>query len=487
MHPEIKKYLDQMCREISNKQAKENARLEIENHFLDQIEALSSTGLTEEESVKRVLSLATNPGKLGTKLNLAHRPFLLRYPITFAISSLTFAAFFTVVAMSHFLVENHFLPLLKAHHDPVFEQKFTEDLEVLSLRGLPLVNSRNKNAMAFLSDKIDYENNPLSEKYKRLYKLMENWNIKDGRGKTKNPLRESQLVRRLIKHEMFTSLNDEWVDKILEYDHLNHFDDKRNKELIRNAAGKSGLKRINALSGYRIPELGLLGRAVIYRSIRKIHQGKTEEARILMLHAFSLIQSTNSLVGSNVAAQILIQHESLRTNFHLDWEEIPKRVRLAYRRVGWGWATIFNSGYSDPDSLKKWEKFFRPELGVCAGASEGQGTAGLFVDFFQEKAPLETDLGELVAKSKEVISSLNKLCKNDELALLHDKDVEEKDGLFTHEYLAGFSAGPESFIKKIPLNPSRIPYLRRVVGMFFMTVAIPQFQSIYTNQKEPEV
>jgi hypothetical protein len=484
MHPEIKKYLDQMCREISNKTARKNARLEIENHLLDQVEALH---LPEDEAVRRVLKEATPPAKLGTKLNLAHRPFMLRYPRTFAYSSLTIMAMLTVIIMSHILVKDFFLPQLKANFEPAFETKFQEDLEIIASTELLKASTRLKNAYPFVMAKVGFENQELRAHHEKIEKLMRKWNVEEKRVGKDSPWKQKHLIDRLMKHKLFKSLDNSWVDDLTQYDHLNYFSSTENEPIFRNATGRSGIKRIYAISGYKLPDFTVMRKSITFRIYEKIQEGKQAEARKILLHSFGLFQSSHSLVGSSIAANLLSTHEKLRTMYSLKWNEIPKRTRLAYRRIGWGWSSVMNSSVSDPDSFAKWKKFAVPEMGVCAGVTESQGANALYADFFEEKAPLETDLGDLVSKSKAILSSMNRICGLTEFSRLLDSELIEKDSFFDQEYLQGFYHGPHNLLSQIPINPSRIPYVRRMFGMFLMTVAMPRFHSVYLMKEDPEV
>ena len=480
MHAELQRYLDRMCNEISNKEARAKARLEIENHLLDELETLMNQGLSEAVALKRVLENATPPAKLGAKLNLAHRPFLLRYPLTVALSSLTALLIVALIGLSHIFVTEHFYPYLLSLHDNSYEKKFREDLVVLSQEtNLPLDVSLEKNAHELIVKHLgSAEETPLARRFSEMRSLMNQWKQEFKVKESKSPWRNAQVLAKLKDHPQLTSLDLKWVDELRNYDHINSFTDPTNAKLFSEAKGKSGMKRIRALASYQIPAFHRLQDAILLRSLQLLLTNEEKKSRELLLHGFRLARSSRILVGEMVAASFLAYYENFRITFKTSWPKIPERTRIALRRTGWGWSSVLNRAMLKPDSFKDFESYLEPKYGMCSGLAEAQGFSAMTLDYFEDSAPFETDLSQIVASSRDLLRTLNQRCGFTELQALQELPVTEKDSFFENP-MAMYT-----FDRTLPINPSRIPYLRRVVGMHLLTVAVPNYSAVYGRDEK---
>ena len=127
MNIRIKNYLQQMSKYISNKAAKQNAIIEIENHLLDQIDFYMEQGYSEDEATHMAIKEATDPKELGKKLNLAHRPFIYRYPFTLFMGATTCLSLIAVIIISHFSMEVLKENYIQGHiSERVFEKLFID-------------------------------------------------------------------------------------------------------------------------------------------------------------------------------------------------------------------------------------------------------------------------------------------------------------------------------------------------------------------------
>mgnify|MGYP003684240169 FL=1 len=154
MHRLIEDYLKLMAKRIRNKQARRDATLEIQNHLLDQVDELVEQGKNYEDSVAIVIKNATDPKVLGEKLNLAHKPMLLRYPLTLFASSSVAMTIIALIVASHVAIDK----VKEINANSIMEEKvyrdFFLDLKDLEKKNLYKV-SRKKNIASFLSKHLD--------------------------------------------------------------------------------------------------------------------------------------------------------------------------------------------------------------------------------------------------------------------------------------------------------------------------------------------
>ena len=154
MNKKIVRYLEKMSKKIRNKAARERAREEIYGHILDQMEDYQQQGKTYAESVEITLRQATSPQKLGRKLNLAHRPWLFRYPLIAATVQLSGISALLLIIVSHYVMSEGLRPsVVSLEKGDAFYERFQQDLEIIGASSYKEY-SRKRNAHGFLIEKV---------------------------------------------------------------------------------------------------------------------------------------------------------------------------------------------------------------------------------------------------------------------------------------------------------------------------------------------
>ena len=150
MYRRIEQYLEKMCKKIQSKTVRKSAYEEIKSHLLDRIDELESSGIDKDKAIRTVLENATNPIVLGKKLNIAHRPLVLRYPLVLLSSSISVIGLIGLIICSNYFANNYLNPRRLNQSDEItFEKKFKDDLKILSK--VERSYSREKNAHFYLS------------------------------------------------------------------------------------------------------------------------------------------------------------------------------------------------------------------------------------------------------------------------------------------------------------------------------------------------
>lgn len=477
MH-DLNEYLDIMCSKIRSAEARANARAEIESHLLDEIDALVARGMGETQAVDLVLSNATDPKVLGKKLNLAHRPFILRYPLTLAFGTLSLGSVAAVIIACQYILHEHLIPLTKqiSEMDGEFKQKFEEDLQILSRLKLPYMNARSKNAHSYLVQYVGMDEASASP-------LVAAQQEVDTEFERKKGWKSKASLISIMKDPRFQRNDTSWVEKSLEFDHWNFLVDPSIKEKFAEVEFKSGLDKIGARASFKFPQMGIFQKAVIYHTLKLVQQGQHQKAQALIDHAFILVRSTNMLVGDAIAASIMAKKRTISCFFNLNWNTLSPREYLALRRIPWGWSQVFTQTLFDSSALDQFKQYARPELGMCAGFTES--VTGLYdmKEYLWDRLPFETDHRAQLEDSKLRSLAYQKICDVEEFApLLSDASPGARPlfGKGLWHFVSDLYNLESPALNDLPLiNPSYLPYVRRVYALHLYTLVSPNFGSIY--------
>ena len=202
-------------------------------------------------------------------------------------------------------------------------------------------------------------------------------------------------------------------------------------------------------------------------------------------HVAGLINSNEILVDHAVAAEVLKREGVIARNLDLkDWQAVPLGLIEAYKRVSWGWADIVQKSYFEgqfPDYLKE---YATPSNGFCSGVTEySLGLNGLS-DFLTPKVIFEPDYSQRVSKANKLARRFLRRCgKIEAFQSLLEPTGEGQNPFWDSDMAQTWFVNTFEISKYLP-NPSRIPYVRRLVVFYLMNYATPEYEQVYIRLHE---
>ncbi len=466
MSKKIEGYLNKMCKQISNKDVRSSSYEEIKDHLLDKIEDLVNQGQTYTEAENYVLKMATNPRSLGKKLNLSHRPFILRYPLIL-FSTLSFGLSLTLLIIaSNYLVEKHLKPVL---HSKIEEEKFKKRFEsdLILLSKYENITTRNNNGHNHIRKYVSFNSDSLPNDLIEINKEFPGW------------LHNIERMQLLGNSNILKQKNLNWISQLKEYDHWNYFSENKIKQSFQSASHKTSIDKIGVVASYEVPNLNSFRRYVVLHSIQLINKNKKQEAELIINHAIKLLKSTRTLIGYASATSLLKIRNRLIDNFKLNWQKHSKAYIRAVKRVPWGWTTVFSRSFSDINELNNWKAYMKPHLGMCAGVSEHpMGISGMS-DFLYQKVWFESDHRKIIDQSKKITSSILLTCDLKELLPLL-AEQKKYPRLLDRSFWKKFVVDDFDF----PINPAAIPFVRRIAAVYLTNVAVPMYSGVYLREED---
>lgn len=441
MNKELAEYLTKMSKKISNKDVRQKVIEEMTTHFFDEIEALMEQGETYQDAVDIVLGNATDPKKLGYKLNLAHRPFYLRYPLTLWMTSISLLTFVLLVLVSHFIMnETQEIFAKNMMHEKVYEDFFKDMRDLEKFRDYKI--GHQSNAHEFLASHID----------------LFSWN-------------QAQSDH--------GDLN--WVDRILIFDHWNFYEDKGLTVRFNEVSKSSPLERLKLTSSYYIPNMYGVQKIIEKRVRSLIKSGEITKAEILWDHSFSLFMSTHTMVGGLVAANSLRLKNKIKAELNLvSWNSVSLDKIKLYRRIPYGWAGVISDLSLRRKYLAQLQKYLKPQFGACMGVTEQLAHIPLLEGFFEKKYPMEPDYNLELTRLRNVYRPLLEDCGLKKLY----KVSTSLEGSMPWVMDLGLFYLPVKYRGRIPfINLLKLPYIRSIFGAYIHTVAIPHYSTVYTREK----
>lgn len=384
-----------------------------------------------------------------------------------------------VVASSHFIVVFIFEPRLEAHRQRFnrMTSKILADLEMLN-QNPPFEDlSFERDAQVAIDPYISWEGISSSDSADRVRDLLLRyayWRSAPGQ------------LKQLTEDPDFKSIDTEWVNELYKYDHWNLPSKPEHGARLRQLGELNGLDRMAAWAKIPLPNYKDLREWATLNFLRKQKAGQG----LAGLHSYrkvsQLIHSSGTLVGNAVAAAMLRDEVFLMEHFKVSgWVSTPMEVIEAYRRISWAWSGLARMPWFG-ELPSQFKPYLKTKFGLCAVAFEtSAGIPGL-QDFLEPRVLFETNYTPAVGRVRAFQNQVLSECHLAEFASIFAATIPASNGLF-HQRPADalFVAAPVS-IPLGPLNYTRIPYLRRILGMILMTVAVPDFFRLYDQAPPPE-
>lgn len=477
MNKHLKSYLKKSVSKISDPVKRKSAYLELRSHVFDLMENEVREDLSEEQKAKMIIKRLPTAKDFSRKLQYANRPWYWRYPLLTLSMSGTVLTAFVIILGSHIFVTEYLKPQLEQNVIP--DQRIVDymlrDLEYLDKVNIFPRTTRTKNAAELLNKYLGgVDSKGRDDQLQVVQKLLQKYHSwKTDPSKLKMLLSDSELM----------SINTSWILELNHYDHVDFTKLSGISSKIQGAHFSNSIEKISTWASMPIIEISNLRTWYSLFVLQMHKRGKTEQGLSLAKKISGLVQSNGLLVDHMVALSILKDQrlfaELLNSN---NIELTPLPTLEAYKRVSWAWPGVINRSYHEGRIPTAFQKYAKKELGLCAGVGEYfMGFQGMS-DFLYPEAPFETSFRPQLKAAKTLAADLLKKCdRHEEFKPFLAETPEGKNKIWEENMIEVWSmAGPIPFKEYLP-NPSRIPYVRRVVIYFLMSVAIPSYTNLYMD------
>lgn len=355
---------------------------------------------------------------------------------------------------------------------------FIADLEVLESNPIFPEWKQEKNAEPFLSKYIAWGDDPsqkpkwdnhtqlltLIERHKNL-KDLEKWNAFAG---------DPDVL----------ALDVSWVDELKTFDHWSFKTNPAYVKIASEGPLTNSIERIGMWATSPIPEMKQFQYSLLARLVQLSSQGEQLKGFENFRHGAHLMHTSSTLIGEMMAISLVNQERQLVefTRFG-DWQTVDEERALAYKRVAWGWGGVMQVLHWKPERMQDFEAYAKPTNAICGGVLETILTGSLWGDFLDQRMPLETDFSAEVRNAREVTANFLDRCGLAEYKAMTNATPAGANPLFAPKFSGTWTAVDGGGFS-LPLNPSRVPFVRRMVGFELMTIAMPGWMRQY-EEREP--
>jgi hypothetical protein len=335
-----------------------------------------------------------------------------------------------------------------------------EDLKLLERNPPFPATSRARNAEFLLSQWVPWEgarekqySNPTMTK---LFDKYHQWN------------RDDAQLKALARSREFAQIDADWMDALVDYDHWDLAAYPEIKDGLNTAAGLNGLGRTGVTASLPVPNYSMLRQWALVYFLKQTKNGDASRGLKMYHHAAELAHSSGTLVGSMIAAAMLKDEDRLAYMYKLKHRPADEQALEAYRRANWAWAGVMFLSWHG-GGMEMMKPYMKRETGLCAGVWEGLlGVSGL-QDFLEPSVPFEPNYTEHYRAARETLGAGIEACAMKAYRPLLEKTAAGADPWFTSNVVAG-------------INPSHIPFLRRVVGLHLAGIALPNYLGLYERR-----
>lgn len=477
MNKKIKAYLKKVAGKINNPIQRRSTYLELRSHLLDLVDNKISQGADKKSAITEVLKNLPDPNKFGKKLNNAGQPWFWRYPlITLSLLSFTLLLFIVIIG-SHVFTTQYLKPILAENVIP--NQKIVtymvRDLETLSKAELFPNTPRTNNAAFFLNNSLggigrNGSKLPELKKAKKLLLKYLGWQ------------RDKKVLNKLLLDKNLFIIDSAWLTQLSAFDHVDFSSLKEIQKIIQPLHHSNSIEKIVAWSTMPILNVSELNTWLKIYILQQHKNEKTLEALKLTRHIARLVHS-NGLLSDHIAAALILKTENiLSKTLNVAWSPIPWDTIEAYRRVSWAWPGVIYQSYHNGKIPNEFQKYATRELGLCSGVGEHFIGFQSMSDFLYPQALFETSFRKELFAAKSLAEQLLRKCDRfEQFKNFLTETPKGKNTLWNKEMLAVWTIGGLNPIFHFLPNPSRLPYLRRVIVYYLMTLGFPNYTRVYED------
>lgn len=384
------------------------------------------------------------------------------------------------VPIVHFvLTEYYLIPKIESDYKKAqsYFPKILADLKAIAENPpFPDVELKS-NGEGFISKHVSWEGDgfsPLSSKsHETLSDLFE---------KYPNWKSDPKQFKSLYADPDLLSIDTSWIEELKNYSHWDFSTHPEIQENLRHVPESSGIERIGIFSALPIPNFPEFRKWGIVYFLQEYHQGKGPEGLKSFRKMAHLSHNTGTLIGKMIATTMLDDEHFFSKNLQMpDWELIPKEEIQAYKRVSWAWIGIAQTTWFH-EFPKDFEPYLKPETGVCAAAWENPGGLTAFQDFLKSKVVFERDFSENLEKSRSFQKRLFSICNMKSYEGFVSRIPAGANPLIGRGYGSYYMIDSEAASSSTSLNWSRVPYIRRVIGLNLIAISIPNYLKLYEQK-----
>lgn len=272
-----------------------------------------------------------------------------------------------------------------------------------------------------------------------------------------------------------------WMEKLGRFDHWNFMSSAEYQTHLKDVNTLSSVERVGVAARLPMPRYGLLRHYAAFFFLKKQSEGRGEEGLIFVRRLANLTQSSGTLAAHMTAVHLLQLENHFQREFVIGDAGITESQILAYKRVAWAWPGIFALSLQTP-RWQTFESYLSVGNGMCGAVYEQLIGATALGDFLDPHWPLEIDVQPAREMLDAQILKMQKQCHGTALSAFQSPPPNPKwwtdDGVFK------VSRDPAQQTSHLAahLNLAKIPYIRQIVGMEFVTFAVPNYFSQYENK-----
>jgi len=458
-HPELKKFLDEVCGQIRNRDNRDKVRDELLSHFEAELAAYDGDF---EENLKLVLSQFGDPKVLGQNLHVARRT----WPQTLInVCVLSLVASFAMSILASGYLTSRYKKILKTTSDVAilnFSRFKDAQREISNFDFLVETSAAKRDAGAFLNSRVMWHGFDQSVEIAfpdvSTTKWTQDWLV-------------AEIPQVLKNVDLY------WIRKLRDFDHWDVFKHGPNAHLVG--------ERPRLVNPYQVPlpDFLFFSEAVKLHLRRALDQRNVTQALHDVRHLARLVYSTETLVGSMTMAHLLTlelaaYEAAIKRGLAVadDYRPIPRKTIEKIKETVW-----VTSGFADHSAPEVMAHVFLKSewpVGSCAALAEMAQGFVLTSEFLNKKFPLEFDNGEIEATVHRVFEASKSRCR-----LTFHRQVVERSKTYVDFVFRSQQIGDWSNLETLKYAYGRhLPYLRQGFGMELMAIARPDFLRVYDHK-----
>jgi hypothetical protein len=336
---------------------------------------------------------------------------------------------------------------------------------------------RTKNADTVFTTNLSFDGNklePLNTKgHVTLRSLMDKYKWASAPAQLKKLAADSQLK----------TLNTDWVNSLKEFDYWDFSLRSEISSQLDQIPNLNGIARIGVFSALPVPNYMELRQWNVINLLKLHAKGKGMAGMAAYRKSAQLAHSSGTLIGNMVAAAMLKdEHYLMKALGIKKWNPVPLATIETYKRVSWAWAGVLRTPWFGQWS-KDFDSHLVPQSGMCAGLLETLNGTSIIQDYLEPQFPFEPHFATDLANARDLHQRLLKKCGLERYTVfLTPTPPGSNPFIIRGRSQLAEVAEIDPISDTVPINWSRVPYLRRAIGLTIMVIAQPNYMRLYQEK-----
>lgn len=292
------------------------------------------------------------------------------------------------------------------------------------------------------------------------------------------------VFQKMLKDPELDRIDVSWLSQVERYDHWSIMDNPHIQPELKRAEKLDAIARVGLFAALPIPTYNELHSWATIYMLQMHKKNKSVEGLKIYRKTAELLYGSGFLIPSMMMVKFYNDERVLVQNLKIkNWHTPDKKVTDAFKRVSWAWVGLLKDTFV-AEMPVEFQKMIKAENGICSAPFETIMGDGVLHDYFGPQFVFETDHRADIERLQAMTEKFQSECHMSALKVFNERTPASANEWRPQRDVANWSdgeIGPTTLLEYV--NVSKVPYVRRMFGYFFVQIADPNYFKLYNPDR----